>query len=78
MGKATQREIYFSKHIRNQPTADSYLNALKNSPYRTHQRMGFALAQEFEAMIKMHEEKQIIDSTDVAVGPLIEMKEESC
>jgi hypothetical protein len=40
--------------------------------------MGFALAQEFEAMIKMHEEKQIIDSTDIAVGPLIEMKEESC
>lgn len=52
MGKSNQRQVFFEKHIRNEPTADGYVNALKNSPYRTHQRMALVLNPMLESLKK--------------------------
>jgi len=54
MGKSNQRTYYFEKYIKNQPTAQAYLNALRSSPYKTHQRMAVALLPQLEALVKQH------------------------
>lgn len=46
------RDMYFDKHIRNTSTAESYMDALKNSPYRTHKRMALALKGQYQALLK--------------------------
>jgi len=43
MGSATNRNLYFEREIRMQPTPDLYMKALHDSPYRTHRRMAVAL-----------------------------------
>jgi len=35
--------LYFERVIRDQPTADLYMKALYDSPYKTHKRMAVAL-----------------------------------
>ena len=50
MGKSNKRDQYFNTHIRNQPTATSYLQALFLSPYNTHKRIAIAL-QELHAQL---------------------------
>lgn len=50
MGNSNQRDVYFRKHIQDQPTPEDYLNALASSPYRTHQRMAVLLADELRLL----------------------------
>ena len=40
---SVNRDVYFEKYIKHTPNADSYLLALKKSPYKTHRRMGSML-----------------------------------
>ena len=55
MGKNTgNRDIYFDKHIRNQPTAELYLEALEKSPYRSHRRYAVGLREEFNVLQREH------------------------
>lgn len=53
------RQLHFDKHIRNQPTAGKYVDALLNSPYRTHRRMGRLLADKLKAMVKEEQDKLV-------------------
>jgi hypothetical protein len=57
MGHSHQRERFFEKNIRPQPTAELYIKALSNSPYRTHRRMALALNPMLEDMVKQAEEE---------------------
>lgn len=52
MGNSQQRTLFFEKHIRKQPTAQAYLNALRDSPYRTHNRMAIALSEIHNQMLE--------------------------
>jgi hypothetical protein len=69
VGTSYRRDLYFDKHIKNQPTGKAYLEALIKSPYRTHQRIGSALKKQymdFEAEIKREAEaKESADTTEV-------------
>jgi hypothetical protein len=64
MGRSGQRSLFFDKFIRNQPTADKYIYALTQSPYKTHNRMAKLLAPMFDNMIDQHEKK--IESEEFA------------
>lgn len=59
MGTSHQRDLYFNKYIKNQPTPASYLKALLTSPYRTHQRMGQLLQRQYEAMLKEQHNQEV-------------------
>jgi hypothetical protein len=58
------RDLYFTKHIQNAPTVETYLSALLNSPYRTHRRMGIALGPELERLVE--EKKKADESAEFA------------
>jgi len=44
------RQIYFEKVIKPQPTPEEYLSALENSPYSTHRRMAILLRPQLEQL----------------------------
>lgn len=53
-GRSVARDIYFEKHIRPAENASQYLQALLNSPYRTHRRMGIALQETYKDLVKQN------------------------
>lgn len=46
------RDLYFDKHIKNTPDADSYLKALAASPYKTHRRIAKQLHHQYVGLMK--------------------------
>lgn len=59
MGKSLGRERYFEKHIRNTPDQISYINALKNSPYKQHQEAAVNVEKLVERFEKEEEVKML-------------------
>lgn len=49
------RQLYFDKYIRNTKTPEEYIEALKKSPYRTHNRAAERLAVMLNDMIMERE-----------------------
>jgi hypothetical protein len=64
MGKAIGRNLYFEKHIRPATTLEDYILALKNSPYRMHKRMAFAMTEEYLKMQRFDTFTNIDANTD--------------
>ena len=45
------RDLYFNSKIEHQETAERYVKSLLASPYRSHQRAGRVLLEEFNNMV---------------------------
>lgn len=65
MGRSQNRQLHFDKNIRNQPTAEKYINALYASPYRMHKRMARLLHEKYKVMMKEQQDKLIEEMKDV-------------
>ena len=48
---STNRDVYFRKYCLGAPDVTSYLDALRKSPYRTHQRAFKELYPQFKEML---------------------------
>jgi hypothetical protein len=55
MGQSNGRDAYFSKNIKSVETPTGYIQALKDSPYKTHKRMAVALEHEFCELLAQKE-----------------------
>jgi hypothetical protein len=79
LGRSLNKELYFRKEIQNKPTAQSYLEALNNSPYKTHKRMAVALAQQGEFILQQAAEhfKESHESSDERTKGIPDSRTES-
>jgi hypothetical protein len=58
------RDLYFRKYIEDTPTAEAYMEALKNSPYRKHKRIAIALRPQYETIKALKEKESAIENTE--------------
>lgn len=53
-----QRDLYFAKHCKDAPDVTSYLDGLRKSPFKQHQRAFKELFPRFQDMLRLEQIKR--------------------
>ena len=59
---SANRDLYFQRHIKSATSAEGYIQALRNSPYRTHRRMSVLLQAQLERLTTAQAKLDLVES----------------